>query len=311
MSKKIGIFLMIILVLWSVLLLDATKNRKPLQPTAQPTESTGAPVEPDLPETVLPEITAPEAVTTAPPEISQVEAVLDRHTMNRTAVTHLVRTGAAGGSQTADLAELASQREMNPIAAFWLLVSEGLYERGTDQPGLPPYALPEIPVQTAKQYPYTDAGAAQLLTDLLTLAGGMADGLELEQAILGTDGAVDPGQVSLSKQDGCRYAYFARTADRSTQILCFYLRGDAQGEWISDVEFQLLHMTSSAEAEQGDGQAAALAAAVELLMTGTSRAGTEETAESYEVGGCTAAAERFFFTTEAEQGSLTNYRLRK
>lgn len=309
MSKKIGMFLMIVLVLWSILLLDATKNRKPPRPAVRPPVSTEATEAPSSLETVPPEITVPAAVPTDSPDRSRVEAILALHTMNRTAVTYLVRTDAAGDSQTAALASLASQREMNPIAAFWHLESEGLYERGTDQSGLPPESLSEIPAQAAKQYAYTDAGAEQFLTDLLALAGGMENGIA--QGILGEDGIVSSEQVFLSEQDDCRYAYFAYTTKRSTQILCFYLRGDAKGEWISDVEFQLLHMTSSSDPEQGDGQTVALAAAAELLLTGTARAGEGESAATYEVGGCTVKAERFFFTAEEEEGSLTNYRLRK
>lgn len=305
MSKKIGIFLMIVLIIWSVLLLDATKNRGAVVPA----ESTAAATEPSVQEVILPEIiTAPETTlpTAADTERSRVEAALEGHDMSRTAAMHLVRMDDAGDSQTADLAELAARREVNPIAAFWLLVSEGLYERSGEQPGLPGDVLSEIPAWTAKQYAYTDTGARALLTELLTLAGQMDDGLG--QAILGPDGAIDPGQVFLSEQDGCHYAYFARIGDGSTQILCFYLRGD---EWISDVEFQLLHMADRAEAEQADAQAAALAAAAELLLAGTCRAGTEEDTASYEVAGCAAEAERFFFSTEEERGSLTNYRLRK
>lgn len=309
MSEKIGIFLMTILVLWSVLLLDATKNRKPIQPAAPPTESTEVLTEPSLPETMPPETTASAVLPTQSPVLARTEDALAKHTMNRTAATHLVRTGTAGDSQTAALAELAAGREMNPIAAFWMLESEGLYEREADQPGLPSVSLPEMPAQAAKQYPYTDAGAEQLLSDLLTLAGGMEK--TMSQALLGEDGAVEPGQVTLSGQDGCRYAYFAQITDRSVRILCFYLRSDARGKWITDVEYQLLHMSCSADPEQGGEQAAALAAAAELLMTGSSRAGREETGDSYEVGGFSAAAERFFFTAEKEQGSLTNYRLRK
>ena len=45
MSKKIGIFLMIVLVLWSLLLLDATKNRKAPLPADPPRESAEAPAE--------------------------------------------------------------------------------------------------------------------------------------------------------------------------------------------------------------------------------------------------------------------------
>lgn len=309
MSKKIGIFLLMMLVLWSVLLLDATKNRRPTEPAVQSQETTEASTRPSDPAAVPPETTVPAVVSTESPALFRVEEVLSRHTVNRTAVTHLVRAGTAGDSPTAALAELAAQREMNPIAAFWLLVSEGLYQRDGEEPGLPPVSLADMPVQTAKQYPYTDEGAAQLLTDLLTLAGGMDSGMA--QGIMGKDGAVDPGQVSLSEPDGCRYAYFADSADGFIRILCFYIRGDARGEWIADVEFQLLHMTRSTDTEQADAQTAALAAATELLMTGTARAGGGETPASYAVDGCEAAAERFFFTAGGEQGSLTNYRLRK
>lgn len=312
MSKKIGTFLMMILVIWSVLLLDATKNRRAPQAETRPTESTGASTEPSAAEPV-PSEAAPPAETPAESQAcTRVEAILDRSSLDQTTVTHRVRESAEipPNAWTAALAELAAEREMNPVSAFWLLVSEGLYERNGEQAGLPAVSLPEVPEQTAKQYPYTDAGAEQLLTDLLTLAGRMEDGLALEQALLGADGAVDPGQVSLAGQEECRYAYFACAADGATQILCFYLRSDSRGEWIRDVEFQLLHMAHGSGTEQGDGQAVSLAAAAELLMTGTARAGAGETA-SYEAGGCTAAAERFFFTAEAEQGSLTNYRLRQ
>ena len=306
MSKKIGIFLMIILVLWSFLLLDATKNRKAPLPADPPRESAEAPVESGSAQLPQSENETPATEPGKPSIYSEVEAVLARNSLNRTAATHLVCSGAPAESATAVLAELAAQKEMNPIAAFWLLVSEGLYERGAKHSGLPPVSLPQPPAHSVKQYGYTDAGTQQLLTDLLTLAAQMDNTM----AILGDDGAIEPGQVHHALEDGCRYAYFACTTDETASILCFYLRADDRGEWITDVEFQLLHMTGSA-AVQTDAQAVTLAAAAELLMTGTVRAGGEATAESYAVGGFNAEAERFFFTAETEEGSLTNYRLRK
>lgn len=313
MSKKIGMFLMLILVIWSILLLNSTKNRKPPKAAVRQPESTEAVTEPTFPESVPQETTVvPTTVSPEPPELSAVEVIMGQHTMNRTAVTHLFCEDACGGTITADLAELASRKEMNPIAAFWLLVSEGLYQRETDQPGLPRISLQDIPAQEKpRQYPYTAAGAAELLTDLLTLAGGMTDGLELGTAILGTEGALEPGQVLLSEEDDCRYVYFARSAEDSVQILCFYLRSDDRGEWIDDVEFQLLHMTAGSDSKTDKGQAAALAAAAELLMTGTHLAGSGEPAADYKVGSFKAEAERFFFTAEGEEGCLTNYRLKK
>ena len=101
MSKKIGIFLMILLVIWSLLLLDAAKNRSSARPVIRPTEPTAS---------IPPETTAPAAAPTEPADSSRVEAVLDRHTMNRTAVTYLVRAGAAGDSRTAESGRQDAER---------------------------------------------------------------------------------------------------------------------------------------------------------------------------------------------------------
>ena len=303
MHKKVEIFLMVMVVIWFVLLVDATKNRGSSEPVVQPQASTTASAEIDTPATELTETTAPEEE----PAPSLVEAALTRHTLTSTAVTHLVRAGDPGVALAADLAELASRKTMNPIAAFWVLVSEGLYERGDDRDGLPSCSLPEHPAHTVKPYPDHDGGAAELLTELLTLADEM--GCETAKPLLGEDGVVEPGRVFWSEADDCRYAYFACSTDGAVRILCFYLRSDDAGAQINDVEFQRLHMSRNAEAEPGD--AVALAAAAELLMTGTVRAGGEETPAAYTVGGFQATAERFFFTAEKEQGSLTNYRLQK
>ena len=303
MHKKVEIFLMVMVVIWFVLLADATKNRGASEPVVQPQASTTASAEIDTPATELTETTPPKEQ----PAQSRVEEALAGHTLTGTAVTHLVQAGDPGVALAADLAELASRKTMNPIAAFWVLVSEGLYERGDDRDGLPSCSLPEHPDDTVKPYPDHDGGAAELLTELLTLADKM--GCEMAKPLLGADGAVEPGQVFWSEADNCRYAYFACSTDGAVRILCFYLRSDAAGAQITDVEFQLLHMSKNAEAESGD--AVALAAAAELLMTGSVRAGGEETPAAYTVGGFQATAERFFFTAETEQGSLTNYRLQK
>ena len=59
----------------------------------------------------------------------------------------------AADSWTNALAELAAEREMKPIAVFWLLVPGGLYERTGGWAGLPEVSLPEMPEQAAKRYP--------------------------------------------------------------------------------------------------------------------------------------------------------------
>ena len=51
-------------------------------------------------------------------------------------------------------------------------------------------------------------------------------------------------------------------------------------------------------------------AAAELLMTGQTRAAEGNIPFAYEIGGCDATIGRFRFAGSAEQGTLTNYRLK-
>lgn len=332
MMKKIGYFLMAMLVLWSFLLLNATQNRSASQPQTEPepASSTAPPASAETDGTEPPERTEPPLVTA--PEAGEapswVEKLLQDRELERTEKTHWVQEsglndlegtqGTAGGSLGRELAELSARQSMNPIAAFWLLVSEDLYEKTPDRTGrLEVRAFAGVQ-QEKKQYPYTDEGAALLLTDLLALAGQMDDGLELEQALLGAEGMLTAEQVYESAPERCRYAYFAAGGDRSTHFLCFYLRS-GDGETITDVEFQLLNLRSAqGEPEdlqyldlRGDRQAAALMAAAELLMTGSSVAISGDVSFGYTLTGWDASVERFNFTAEDESGCLTNYRLQK
>lgn len=334
MSKKIGTFLMIMLVICAVLMLMATAGREaePQTETAastapaettEPTES-AAPTE-SAPETKAPETEPSAEQTSAAAE--RVRQILEREEPDRTAVTPMAGTvlqieTAAGGQRQLSyanaLAELARERKMNPIAAFWELVSEGLYSKERDESGTLFSEAMEAPVQGKSQYPYTDEGARQLLTELLALAGRMDDELALELALLGANGSVEADQVHFSEDEACRYAYFSCASEQSTHILCFYLRTDGTGEWITDVEFQLLNMRHASGDEvtlaelsgRFDRQSAALMAAAELLMTGQTRAAVGDVPFAYGIGGCSAAIERFRFSGNAEQGTLTNYRLK-
>ncbi len=328
MLKKIETFLVVMLAICAVLLLLATGSRRADPPAAETGEPTAQTTAPDtLPET---EPTKTEAQTeptqtaeTTPRE--QVEQILEQAGLVQTAVTPQAESngreaaadapGLAWASHGAALAELAEGMRMNPVAAFWELVSAGLYEKRTDDAGSLSVTALKPPAQAAKTYPFTDEGARQLLTDLLALAARTKDGLELEMALLGANLTVEGTQVHWSEADQCRYAYFSHTSDWETYILCFYLRG---GEQIEDVEFQLLHLrhaSGGAESlERMDStakkQAANLMAAAELLMTGEHRVGEGEIPFSYEVGGMGASLERFEFTGDPDRGSLVNYRLR-
>lgn len=328
MLKKIETFLVIMLAICAVLLLLATGSRRSDPPATEngtPAVQTTAPTtQPDTqPQTEAqtePTQTAPAAAAR-----EQVEQILDRAGLVQTAVTRRVRDnglvvqpdteGLAGESHGAALAELAEGLKMNPVAAFWELVSAGLYEKRTDETGSLAVSALKTPGDRAKTYPFTDEGARQLLTDLLALAARTDDGLMLELTLLGANMAVEGDQVHWSEADQCRYAYFSHTSDRETYILCFYLRG---GEQIDDVELQLLrlrHASGGAEAlarmdDNAKKQAASLMAAAELLMTGKTRAGEGQIPFGYELEGWKASLERFEFTGDPDRGSLVNYRLR-
>ena len=333
MLKKIGSFMMIMLAICAVLLLTATANRNPKQDqteTTQPTVETTAPE--TLPPETAPTETIPEtgAAPTEPQPADavrgQVAQILGRKELVTTKTTRLVSSpglgadpetaGLAASSHGRALAEELAQRQVNPIAAHWELVYEGLYVKHQDESGKLSVTALQAPDQTAATYEYTAVGARQLMTDILALAAQMNDGLDLELALLGANMTVEPDQVFNSREEECRYAYFSCVSDRATYILCFYLRGGAQ---IEDVEFQLLtlrHASGTAEAlarldDHAKRQAAALMATAELVMTGKTRAGEGEVPFAYQVGGWSAELERFTFDGDPDWGSLINYRLKK
>ena len=323
MLKKIETFLLIMVAICAVLLFMAAGTRRP-ETTA---EETTAPTEQTAESTTVPEKT-PEP-TAAPSEEKAPEdqvrglvaQILDREKLAATVILSPVTNenltaadgteGLAARSHGRALAEELAQRAVNPVAAFWELVYEGLYERKKDESGVLNMGSFQAPGHTAKQYDYTAEGARALMADLLALASQIDDDVALEQAVM-----EKAGQVFHSQSEECYYGYFSGTSDRVSYILCIYLRGGAQ---IDDVEFQLLYLRhASGDSEVLDRmdndakkQAAALMAAAELLMTGKTRAAEGEVPFAYEVGGWNASVERFGFTGDPDRGSLTNYRLKK
>ena len=221
--------------------------------------------------------TAPE-LTTAPTTVHSgiVEQILAANWLDETALSTCVydpelmeRKKLRGFGKHAkgfELAGLCDEQRMNPVAAFWLLVEEGLYEKTPDDSGVLPTPAFNAPETEGKTYPNTAEGARELLTDLLQTAGAVSDGLELEKRVLGSDGKVNPDQI-FEVPGECRYAYFVYYGDRTAYFLCCYLRG---GEQITDAEFQLLSLRyadgSGEDLEEidahADRQAAALMAAL-------------------------------------------------
>lgn len=350
MIKKIGSILLTILMIWAVVLLLATDSRAgksaqsaETKPSVNQNNTYREPWTPFLPSGTT-EQTGPgetEPMHSAPsvdelgPSVPEntalplVRQILEGEELAKTARSHWVwypelnyhedTTGTALTSNSWALALIAAERKMNPIAAFWVLRREGLYTKTEDDSGVLSAGAFSVPLQGVLGYEYTDEGARQLLTDLLDLSAGLEDGLNIESGLLGASEAVDEGQVALARKTGCYYGYFISGGERSTHILCFYLRGDKKGEWITDVEFQLLNLRSAQGSEEalalldrrGDTQAAALIAAAELLMTGQTQAGQGLIPFTRQVGSFTATIERFCITGDGESGDLINYRLRK
>lgn len=305
MKEKIPTILLVLTVVTALVVLLTAPSRTPTETAPSVTEDT-------VPETAPVEDALPT-----------VKELLGRHTLDETAVSHCIYddtlhsddalTGAEKASPAHALARLSEDREMNPIAAFWLLKEEGLYR--TTPEGKNKLAVPAVrtPKTAAKEYPYTAEGVREFLTELLNLSAELEDGLPLDVQALGEDKSVE--QVYL-ETDECYYAYYVCYCPEASHFLCFYIRG---GETITDAEFQLLSLRyadGDAEAlEQidklGDRQAAALMTAAELLLTGESRAVQGRIPLGYHLGEYEASIERFTITGSGDTGTLTNYRLRK
>ena len=265
--------------------------------------------------------------TTAPATVHSgiVEQILAANWLDETALSTCVYDpelddgarvrGFGRRARGFELAGLCDEQRMNPVAAFWLLVEEGLYEKTPDESGVLPTPAFQPPETEGKTYPNTAEGARALLTDLLRSSGEVSDGLDLEKRVLGSDGEVNPDQI-FEVSGECRYAYFVYYGDRTAYFLCCYLRGQ---ENITDAEFQLLSLRYAEGPEdrlrdlndRADRQAAALMAAAERLMTGTSRADQGRIPFDYTLEDCTAHLERFTFAGEGETGILANYRIRR
>lgn len=306
MKEKISTILLIVFALIAAGVLLSTPSRTPPETTTP----TSAPTETTVPETI-------------PDALPRVEDILDRHILDKTAVSHCVfdealhraddLTGADTASPAHALARLCSERKMNPISAFWLLVEEDLYRKSPEGKGKLSVPAVQPPETVKKDYPYTAEGVREFLTELLTLATGLEDGLPLDIRVLGEDKAVE--QVYLEKGECC-YTYFVCYSPEAAHFLCFYIRGS---ETITDAEFQLLNLryadgdTEALERidQLGDRQAAALMTAAELLLTGESRAAQGRIPLGYGLGEYEASIERFTITGSGDTGTLTNYRLRK
>ena len=174
--------------------------------------------------------TAPE-LTTAPTTVHSgiVEQILAANWLDETALSTCVydpelmeRKKLRGFGKHAkgfELAGLCDEQRMNPVAAFWLLVEEGLYEKTADESGVLPTPAFGAPETEGKTYPNTAEGARELLTDMLRASGTVSDGLDLEKRVLGSDGEVNADQV-FEVPGECRYAYFVCYGDRTAYFLC-------------------------------------------------------------------------------------------
>lgn len=290
--------------------LRSREEAEPTETTAGTTVGTPEPVQTTAPATVHSGIVEQILAANWLDETALSVCVYDPELMERKEVR-----GFGKHAKGFELAGLCDEQRMNPVAAFWLLVEEGLYEKTPDDSGVLPTPAFNAPETEGKTYPNTAEGARELLTDLLQTAGAVSDGLDLEKRVLGSDGKVNPDQI-FEVPGECRYAYFVYYGDRTAYFLCCYLRG---GEQITDAEFQLLSLRyaegTGEDLEEidahADRQAAALMAALEGLMTGYSRADQGHVPFNDTLGDHTAHLERFTFAGEGETGILANYRIQK
>lgn len=310
MKKKIEQFLMAMLIITALLLLLITEMR-PAAPVKvpAPTETTAATEPTQVPADVM----------------DRVTKALQEHLSVTTATTHcvydpelLAEKNTLGSGQDAaafTLAQLCGEQHINPIDGFWALAKEGVYDRSRDTTGVLKSQSFFAPLQEQQSYAFSMDGARELLTDLLTLASGMRDGLPMEERILGDKLMLDDDHIFLSAEN-CFCAYYVCYGDRSAHFLCFYLRGE---ENITDVEFQLMNLhyaVGNQDAvtwldEVGDRQVVTLMTALELLMTGRSRAAKGDIPFAYELEDCSAGITRYSLTGSGESGYLTCYRIRK
>lgn len=317
MIKNIGKIFPLLVVLLAVALLARDARSSGGATVTQPTT---------VPATTAGDTAEPTAVsTTVPVRSGTVEEILEEKWLDETALSVcfydsalLEQKEVQGFGKQAngfELANLCDEQRMNPVAAFWLLVEEGLYEQKDDETNVLMNPAFPAPKAQGKTYPNTAEGARELLTDLLHYAGEVSDGLDLEKRVLGSDGKVNADQV-FEVPGECRYAYFVYYGDRTAYFLCCYLRGEGN---ITDVEFQLLNLRYAEGPEDSlreldertDRQAAALMATTELLMTGSSRANQGHIPFDYNLVSQSVHLDRFTFTGGAETGILTNYRIKK
>lgn len=267
------------------------------------------------------------AVSETMPEDARplVEAALGNYVLDRTATASCIyddglhesddTTGAGRAACGHALANLCDEEQMNPVAVFWLLKEQSLYESRASREDRIETAAFQLPIQARKEYPYTSEGTRALLSDILQLSSAVEDGMGMDDTVLGVNDKVDSFQVFYDEDDKCYYTYFVLYGERSAHFLCFYTRGDEQ---IDDLEFQMLNLCyAEGDAEEleriaqlGDRQAATIMAAAEQLLAGTSRADEGSIPMGYTCDDCEITIERYAITGNGETGMLTNYDLR-
>lgn len=319
MMKKIARFLPVGLALIALVMLLCISMERGGPAAEDPTATTG----PAAQTAQASEEEAP--VETMPADAKPlVKQALGRYQLDETATASCIledalhedkgTTGAGKAACGYALADLSDEEEMNPVAAFWLLTEQGLFEyKPVEETALDMPAFTQ-PLQARKQYPYTAEGTRELLTDILLLSSNVEGGMQMDDTVLGINDRVDSFQIFYDKSDRCYYTYFVLYGERSAHFLCFYTRGS---EVIDDLEFQLLNLRyaeGDGEAlaridELGDRQAATIMAAAEQLLAGTSRADEGSIPLSYSVDGGSVTIERFTITGTGERGTLTNYDL--
>lgn len=317
--KKIGQYIPFGLALLAFVMLLLTAAGSDAPAGTEPSATT-EPVS-QVSETLEAETQPAQEETVPQDALTRVEQALGKYPLDETAMASCIyddtlhadddTTGAGKDANAHALASLCDEQKMNPVAAFWLLADQSLYEyslSGEETISVPAFTMP---IQARKQYPFTAEGTCELLTDILTISSSIEDGLQMDSRFLGENGKVESYQIFHEKGD-CYYTYFVFYGERSAHFLCFYTRG---GELIDDLEFQLLNLRyAEGDAESleridqyGDRQATALMAAAEQLLSGSSRADEGRVPLRYTCDAYKVIIERFHIEGSGEIGTLTNY----
>ena len=148
--------------------------------------------------------------------------------------------------------KVCGELNSNPIAAFFALVDQGLYESdGTLVESVFEYLdyytehdlmceLAERPGPALIKAYRSRCDEAELIRDVLTMSGQLEERCGIETLILEQMEELRSAGVRESEDEAVSYVYCICSNDFMADVLCVYVHHDEEEPLITDVEFQLL-----------------------------------------------------------------------